>query len=149
MSSIIDNALQALFNWSRRTLVWENASPTSTFDTQDITLDLSDCIGAAVIYRYSTADDSIVRHEGNVGETVAATRTFNIINNTGTIGHRSRSFDISADGIHFNNAVRKMVNDKEMAIENAYLIPVAIYKLGGAIANLLRRLAGRRCAVCQ
>lgn len=38
--SVLDNALQALFTMAHKELVWENASPTSDFPAQKVSLSL-------------------------------------------------------------------------------------------------------------
>ena len=40
--SVIDNALQALFSMAHKEILWENASPTSSFAAQTIDLNLSE-----------------------------------------------------------------------------------------------------------
>ena len=40
--SVLDNALQALFSMAHKEVLWENASPTSSFAAQTIDLNLSE-----------------------------------------------------------------------------------------------------------
>ena len=40
--SVLDNALQALFGMTHKEILWENASPTSSFAAQTIDLNLSE-----------------------------------------------------------------------------------------------------------
>lgn len=40
--SVLDNALQALFSMAHKEILWENASPTSSFAAQTIDLNLSE-----------------------------------------------------------------------------------------------------------
>ena len=40
--SVLDNALQALFSVAHKEILWENASPTSSFAAQTIDLNLSE-----------------------------------------------------------------------------------------------------------
>ena len=40
--STVDNAIQALFQMAHKELLWKNASPTSTFAAQNISVNLSE-----------------------------------------------------------------------------------------------------------
>lgn len=149
--SIIDNALQALFNWSRRTQVWANSSPESAFPEQMISCDLSDAEFVEIRYRYGTADDTEWMEKVKIGKDTILLTQFNIHTPTGSLGARRRSAQTSNTAISFGTSFTKTANKTSPTEADNYLIPTVIYKLGGAIANLLRRLFSgeRRCAVWQ
>lgn len=128
--SIIDNALQVLFNWSRRTQVWTNASPTSNFAEQKIPLNLSDARGVCIEYRYSTSSDTWREETVKKGENATAIYHVNIPNNASAY-HASRSASVDNTGVSFGNAYTKPLQSQDTTMNNARVIPIAIYKLGG------------------
>lgn len=129
--SVIDKALQTLFGWSRRTLVWENASPTSTFPEQDINCDLSDAEFVEIRYRYGTVDDTEWVEKVKIGKGTNLLVQFNIHTSSGSLGARRRAVQTSNTAISFEGSYVKTANQTSSTETANYLIPTAIYKLGG------------------
>lgn len=137
MSSVIDNALQALFNWSRRTQVWVNSSPESAFPEQTISCDLSDAEFVEIRYRYGTADDTEWMEKVKIGKDTILLTQFNIHTSSGSLGARRRSAQTSNTAISFGTSFLKAANQTSSTESNNYLIPTVIYKLGGVIHKLI------------
>lgn len=129
--SIIDKALQVLFNWSRRTQVWTNASPESSFAEQNIPLNLSDARGICIEYRYSASSNTWREETVKKGESVTSIYHVNVPTDNAYTYHASRSVSVDDNGVSFGNAYTKSVQSQDATINNARVIPTVIYKLGG------------------
>lgn len=129
--SVSDNALQVLFNWSRKTQVWVNSSPTSNFPEQDINCDLSDAEFVEIRYRYGTVDDTEWIEKVRIGEGTNLLVQFNIHTSSGSLGTRRRAVQTSNTAISFATSYAKVAGQTTATETSSYLIPVAIYKLGG------------------
>lgn len=129
--SVIDNILQTLFGWSRRTQVWENSSPESAFPEQTISCDLSDAEFVEIRYRYGTVDDTQWMEKVKIGEAINLLTQFNIHTPTGSIGARRRSAQVNNTAISFESSYAKTANQTSPTESDNYLIPIAIHKLGG------------------
>ena len=100
--------------------LWENASSTSNFAAQTISLDLSKYQMVAIAYRYNTTDDYRKIYFGNVGSAMA----LDVVSTSGYLGWRSAT--VSTTGISFSTAT---FNKNEGVV--GYVIPVAIYGIKG------------------
>lgn len=140
--SLLDKICQALIKMIRKKdstkLVWKNASPTSVFVKQSITIN-------------ADANDLVtIVHEG--GSTSAKPgkcgHLFYDEYTTGwVIEHRSVS--VHTDNVSFETAYTHKGYAEADATNNSKCIPLAIYvtKLGGVLRNLLQTFA-RGCFVC-
>lgn len=135
--SLLDKICQALIKMIRKKdstkLVWKNASPTSAFVKQSITIN-------------ADANDLVtIVHEG--GSTSAKPgkggHLFYDEYTTGwVIEHRTVS--VHTDNISFETAYTHKGYAEADATNNSKCIPLAIYvtKLGGHFVTLFRRLQG-------
>lgn len=128
--SIIDNALQVLFNWSRRTLVWENASPTSAFLAQKINVDLSDAPRIAVRFKYANNSDTTWEEEFVNSKRSSVTWHASTLVDKSYVSHVARSLTPDSTGVDFTDAGVKATNTNGLTTNNARIIPIAIFKLG-------------------
>lgn len=128
--SIIDNALQVLFNWSRRTLVWENASPTSAFLAQKINVDLSDAPRIAVRFKYAPDSGATWEEEFVNSERGAVTWHTNTWVNKEYVYHVARTVIPDSTGVDFTDTSMKATNANSPTTNNDRIIPIAIFKLG-------------------
>lgn len=101
-------------------LLWENASPTSNFSEQTISLDLSEYQFVAVEYRFNTDGDVRKTDFGLVGSTFV----MDVISPSGYLGRRTG--EISASGIKFASAT---YNSNTNVV--GYVIPTRIYGIKG------------------
>ena len=104
------------------TKLWQNASPTSNFAAQTVSLDLSKYQMVAIAYRFNTSDDYRKMYFGTVGSTMA----LDVISTSGYLGWRSAT--VSTTGISFSTAT---YNGNSGVV--GYIIPVAIYGSRGVI----------------
>ena len=102
------------------TLLWKNASPTSNFATQTISLDLSEYQLVAIEYRFKTDIANMQVIIGKVGATVI----LDVISSGGYVGIRAAI--TSETGVKFNNA-HYNGNDNV----TGYIVPTAIYGIKG------------------
>lgn len=135
--SIIDNALQALLKISTRELVWQNASPESSFAEQNIPLNLSDARGVCIGYRYSASSDTWREEIVEKGKSVTCIYHVNVPTDNAYTYHASRSISVDGNGVSFGDAYTKSVQSQDATINNARVTPTVIYKLGGVIHNLI------------
>lgn len=89
--SVIDNALQALFKMAHKEILWENASPTSKFNPQDVFCACGDYDIIAI--NYSVA---------NSIQAYGFTAYTSYKDNTLLPGEFVTSIDSSGNGIQFN-----------------------------------------------
>ena len=101
-------------------LLWTNASPTSNFAAQNISLDLSGYDEALVYFRVATDQYGIISARGAIGD--GAVTSF-IWGDTGGYGHRWT--DLTTTQVKFYGA------SYNKASNNKYCIPVAIYGIKG------------------
>lgn len=141
--SLLDKICQALIKMIRKKdstkLVWKNASPTSTFGAQTLTLDLSNA-------EFVDIDIDFVGYERcrvqrfKVGERGLVTSNNDNPNYTDLC--YTRLIDVKTTGIVFEDAYFASTKN------NNYVKPRSIWKikLGGVLRNLLSFARG--CFVC-
>lgn len=125
-------ALEALQGAETKTLLWTNASPTSNFAAQTISLDLSGYDAVEIVCRYSTTDDARTRYICDVG----GSSPMNWFYYTGTdgkyMGVRSRTnMSASTTGVTFDTCMGKPVNSSTSTATDGYIIPIEIYGIKG------------------
>lgn len=136
--STVDNAIQALFQMAHKELLWKNASPTSTFAEQNISVNLSEYDMIAIEHATPTngtifafiTDISPVERLGltnNSGELVygafcqsgaaASTRGYSV----------ARRYDIDDNALHFRTGSRTL--ELTTTVDNKMCIPYRIWGL--------------------
>lgn len=112
-------------------LLWENASPTSSFSAQTVSLDLSDYTFVIIGFRWSESGDQINWQVCMVGETNKITRV-DIDSKTPWIARRSAQ--VSATGVTFTAADQGSTSTAPYTA-NGEMIPALIYGIRGIIAT--------------
>lgn len=109
-----------------KTLLWENASPTSDFSEQTLSLPLSDYDYVRILSTYATTSTTM-------NETICKIGNKNFIKHTATAGtgnvnYTTREVEATTDSIIFKDAYRKVISSTTAGtVTNAANIPVAIY----------------------
>lgn len=121
----LSNILSYLLKVERRTLLWTNPSPTSVFDAQTISLDLSNYDAVDVEFRHWTNKDCRVttRNYLNEGEGVG----IGISTDVSSYGNYRRGFKMYTNGVQFWGGTANA------SVDNSSTIPVRIWgvKVGG------------------
>lgn len=111
--------------------VWENASPTSSFVAQTVTLDLADADMVLIDYKAtdttSVVDSKIIK----VGNASMLSTNYNNVSTSQAIVVASRSVTVSTTGIAFEQGFTKKPNETSASGNNVRAIPVAIYAIKG------------------
>lgn len=110
------------------TLLWTNASPTSNFATQTISLSLSDYEMIAIVFSQSTSNPDLTKTEvAKVGEKV---QNDFILTSYARIGAFSRTAIVSTTGITFSSTT---VRNASVAPEDSQVgnIPLRIFGIKG------------------
>ena len=112
-------------------LLWENASPSSSFAAQTVSLDLSNYTFVIIGFRWSDSANQISWHVCIVGETNKITRA-----DLGAtkVWVARRAVQVSATGVTFADADQGS-STSDPYTTNAELIPVLIYGIRGIIAT--------------
>lgn len=124
--SVLDNALQALFSMAHKELLWENASPTSSFAAQNVSVNTSGYDGVMVPFRRASSSDAapsgtaIVMNYGG-GDQILIEYAASMLFRDVVWNSRSK--------ITLSDCKRLMqyAVSGSRETENALLIPVAIY----------------------
>ena len=106
-----------------KTLLWTNASPTSEFAAQTISLNLSGYDAVEIQFTGVLAKCLVGRDAQAIYLGATETTSYSIL--------RSRIYGVTANGITFNNAVYKVSNANTLNIANNLLIPIKIYGVKG------------------
>lgn len=110
-------------------LIWENATPNSSFAGQILTLPANGYDYLEIEYYYATSDAS--RFFGTCVNG-RATHSFVESAHTGETYVVSRNVDWNGNSVTINNAFAKWLGSKSApSAENVYLIPVKIYGVKG------------------
>lgn len=124
-----NNAKEALDNLGgvSITKLWENASPTSNFTTQTVSLDLSDYDKIEIIYRLNSSNAYCKNVSGKIASFVA----MDFLSQNGSkIWGAYRTAQILETGVKFINAVTVSPSTVNDGVTN-YIIPLAIYGIKG------------------
>lgn len=124
-TSIIDKALQAILKMlqkkDERVLLWENASPSSAFAPQTLTIaNLSSYQRYTILYRFHTSLDMNLTESAEVG----AGTIMNMCD-AGSIYRRNVTYQ--ANGLTISDMVGTKVSGAVDVTDNKYLIPAKIY----------------------
>ena len=115
-----------------KTLLWENASPTSDFPAQDILIALDDYDEIEIEYRIGTTNAKSFREMIAVGKGCALNANANISTNSAYIRLYNRALEVSTTGVTFEACNSKQVNQsKPLGESNGMCIPTAIYGVKG------------------
>ena len=106
-----------------KTLLWTNASPTSEFAAQTISLNLSGYDAVEIQFTGVLTKCLVGRDAQAIYLGATETTSYSIL--------RSRIYAVTANGITFNNAVYKASNANTSNIANNMLIPIKIYGVKG------------------
>lgn len=109
-------------------LLWENASPSSEFAAQTVSLALSSYDAVEVEFGYSVDypnDSHIVR--ASIGHGGGSHFLSNTNNNYGYLLAIQRGFSVYESSIYFADASFKYSNEKAFSTKNDYVIPTRIY----------------------
>lgn len=138
MTNKVDKALQqavAMYlGCTRLVKLWENASPTSLFAAQTVSMDLSGYDAVAVVFEvtndqaYEFVECCRINHNG-VASVIRNTASANI--SSGSIGAHLRKYEVVTSGIYFSGNVYSHANS--YSTNNSGCIPLAVYgvKLSG------------------
>lgn len=114
-------------------LLWENASLSSAFAAQDITLNLSGYDFLMCVYAYATSTPT-PRQSNIFPNTIGTSVTVQFISgvSAATAYVNIRSASISETGIHFSSSYRRSLNATAAPSEGSgQCIPVAVYGIKG------------------
>lgn len=113
-----------------RKLLWTNASPTSNFKAQKISLDLSGYDFVEVIYNLSTnsTESGQIIERCEIGASIRAERFQNPTARNGVLENLYRGGDgASTSGYTFGDAYIKATNARDSTRSYIYMIPYKIY----------------------
>lgn len=112
-------------------LLWTNASPTSAFEGQTISLDLSGYDAVEIEFRKNTSVNLLYYEKCKIGWNADVQSMWNIdISSNATVVYRS--FTVSESGITFANSVYKSSPfGTTVGNNNNYMIPYKIYGIKG------------------
>lgn len=121
VEGIVNNAI-ANAGHMEMELLWENASPTSEFVGQDITLDLEGYDKVAIRCRESTSSNATFEVSGKVGDAIRWTHVSN--------NRQTRLFWTSANKVTASKG-NKAAYNAQLAEDNTVAIPIEIYGIKG------------------
>lgn len=135
----IVQALKKLINTTeKKTLLWTNPSPTSSFVGQALSLDLSGYDALEILFNFSTSTSYGVENivKINTGEKAYVNGIFSAKLCRRTVNTDSSGVTIS-DGHHFNS-----YGSTATTLNNDVLIPIRIYgiKFAGGVISLIEAL---------
>lgn len=128
--SILDNALQALFAMAHKELVWENASPTSDFPAQKISLSLRN--GGLVVVEFKRYINLSTYYIGTfiVDGTSQQFSEYYGKSSTGYSQQVMRTLTVTTTGITFSTGTMATANVVP-GTDDGYFIPTKIYEIAG------------------
>lgn len=128
--STLDNALQALFTMAHKELVWENASPTSDFPAQKVSLPLRN--GGLVVVEFKRY---ITISTYYVGTFIVdgTSQQFSEYYGKAARGYSQqamRTLTVTTSGITFSTGTMVTANVAPET-DDRYFIPTKIYEIAG------------------
>ena len=165
--SLLDKICQSLIGMIRKkpeyVKVWSNASPTSTFNQQILSLEglaATGVDGVRILTKRNSSDTDTMLYATDIplnefsGSEVSGEAMF-LTGAYGKIYAYYRHFNISANRKSINVSYAYDTSPSADVQMNNHVVPVAIYSikngfrngLGGVLHNLLQKFAGR-CCVC-
>lgn len=160
MANLIDNAIQQLFKDGCKIVkLWENASPTSSFEPQDILVPCGEYDGIVISYKSSNASQTYEFISGcrYKEDTMLPGEIATSIDSGGQSAQFNfRNNVLQANKIIFYGAWYKTVESGANTVNNnALIIPIIIYgiKLLGGVIHKIKSLAAslfrKEVLVCQ
>ena len=141
--SILDNALQALFKMAHKELLWENASPKSSFPAQDITVPCAEYDMILILYNVATTTptymvSSLVKCVP--GNYAPAEFVGSIDSSSAVVKFHFRNSVLYASKIAFVGGNSKESSNYAKVADNTTMIPIYVYglKLSGGGSRLVR-----------
>ena len=115
-----------------RKLLWSNASPTSNFAAQTVSLALSGYDAVEIEYYASTSKAVLDVTKKKIGESSMLTGHLNPQSKKGYINLLSRLISVTTSGIKFEVGFMKRTSDSSTASNNnSYCVPYKIYGIKG------------------
>ena len=115
-----------------KTLLWTNASPTSAFAAQTVSLALSGYDAVEIVCRYSKTDDARTRYVCDVGSSSSMYWFYYTATDGKHTGVRSRNVvSASTTGVTFDTCSGKPGNSTTNTTNDGYIIPIEIYGIKG------------------
>lgn len=111
--------------------LWQNASPTSNFGAQNVTLDLSDGEAVLIKCRIATNTTETACYIGFVGETILMNNVYNLTNNGTVPGDCVRTATIATNRITFSTGYSKDHTDTNAVSRPAMMVPYMVYVIKG------------------
>ncbi len=128
--STLDNALQALFTMARKELVWENASPTSDFPAQKVSLSLRN--GGLVVVEFKRYINLSTYYVGTfiVDGTSQQFSEYYGKSASAYSQQAMRTLTVTTTGITFSTGTMVTANAAP-GTNDGYFIPTKIYEIAG------------------
>lgn len=128
--AVIDNAIQALFKMAHWELIWENASPTSSFGAQSIDVDLTDAKLMLIGFRWSTTNgeqiEVLTDLKENVGKRSYAFFPGTISTSGSYIIIHQRTITFNDERITFSDDALKAADSTTPVVSSTYTIPTYV-----------------------
>ena len=126
-----EEGLLALGGMSKM-LLWENASPDSTFPEQEISVDLSDYDEIEVEFRHNSTSTQYFKERIKKGKMCRLVSFANTTNEGAYMRFLARDVTVNETSVAFTGATYKQVNNTAAAAaSNISNIPIAIYGIKG------------------
>ena len=126
-----EEGLLALGGMSKM-LLWENASPDSTFPEQEISVDLSDYDEIEVEFRHNSTSTQYFKERIKKGKMCRLVSFANTTNEGSYMRFLARDVTVNETSVAFTGATYKQVNNTAAAAaSNISNIPIAIYGIKG------------------
>lgn len=120
----------AVNNRMQMVKLWENASPTSAFSPQTLSLSLAGYTAVLIYFRNHISAGTYMDYETSAIAEVGKKYVHNTAGETG-YEHTDRSFSVSTGGITFENCYFAGAGASSLTTSNRCLIPLRIYGIKG------------------
>lgn len=114
-----------------KTLLWTNASPTSEFAAQTISLDLSSYQFVELVSKLTTSNIGQTVDKCEVGSRVFVEKFYNATSTSAHATIMHRQIDFGSDSVIFADAKSKVTDENTSTTKNSLLIPYKIYGIKG------------------
>lgn len=114
-----------------KTLLWENASPTSEFAEQTLQIDLSEYDEVEIVTRHNQTSANRGMYKCRVGDSIRIAEITNSMSETVYLGAVVRNFTVNKDGINVTGTYYRNTNTLPIVLGTTFLIPLAIYGIKG------------------
>ena len=114
-----------------RKLLWTNASPTSNFAAQTVSLALSGYDAVEIVSRFTTSNIGQTVDKCEVGSRVFVEKFYNATSTSAHATIMHRQIDFGSDSVIFADAKSKVTDENKSTTKNSLLIPYKIYGIKG------------------